>query len=1176
MSTKRSLTRRLMRFIGFGILNLLVLVIVIALVAPMVFDPNDYKDTIAEQFKTRTGRDLTIVGDMSFSVLPWLGVSTGEVRVGHAADSVQTDNAAGNQSFARVSSADVRVKLVPLLSREVQMDTINVRGLEVHLARDVDGRGNWEDLLAHGQSGGDSRGAETPATQEQGHGQDKTGGGLALAAFALGGVHIENAAVTFVDARNKQPISLSAIDLRTGEVSIGEPIDVQVSLRFAHPEGVGKAAGKARLNYDLSAARVSAENLELSTEVEAQALGAGVTSAKINGAVSWDNAAQHVVAKALNFAMSGPIELNGAGDIDLRLREQTVSSPDLQLAVQNLRHGTTTVTVKMNSNVAVNLVSRQLALTGLRGNAQLSGDSIKGEALPVSFGADVTADLPAQWVQVANLKLSAEGLNLAGDVRAESIIDSPVVTGTLAAPQFALDKLLARAGVQLPATRDPKVLKSAAFSGKFKFDGKRLSVAPANLELDDNTLKGTFAATTDGALAFDLSASRLNVDRYLPASAPGAPPPAALGALPVTALRGLDIDGALKVGSLRYSGLDLANVRIGIKAKDSQLHLSPLEAKLYSGNYKGNIRIDARKDQPVMHLNEQIDKVDASALFKALKISTGALDLSGGRTSLVLKTTVTTDTAGKTIRANNIALDGKVSGRAFRRGAVPIKMRGDVSVDLVAKRASMKKASIRFAELNVAGHLDTRFAPGQLQYDGTLDVTPFNARTLASRLGIPLPKTGNRKSLTAIGGKANISGNGRSIKATKMAMKLDSSTIKGDFTVLDFASLALAFNVDVDAINLDHYLPPSAKGKAATPGAAATALPVDLVRSLNLDGQVRIGKLTVSGIKMSKVVVTANAKNGILKLSPLGAALYQGRYDGNVVMDASASAPRISLDETIKGVQIGALLQDVRGNAPLTGATDLRATLTAIGGNTESLKRTVDGNISFAIHDGTIEKVDMVNSMCTTLAALDFDNLNKQTIAAGLIGLLLDSSKSRAPTNSSGSGGTRTEFSEMTGTAILNKGIARNDDLAMSSPIVRVRGAGTIDLPRDRLNYRAEAELVQSCAGIGKRDLAGQIIPVTITGAITNPKVQPQIPTGLINALRKRRPAQQAAPQPTAKTAPAAQAPLTIEQLLNPSTAPAQAPAPVEQAQPQAPAPPPSAKEQRKELLKGLLKGLLK
>ena len=134
----------------------------------------------------------------------------------------------------------------------------------------------------------------------------------------------------------------------------------------------------------------------------------------------------------------------------------------------------------------------------------------------------------------------------------------------------------------------------------------------------------------------------------------------------------------------------------------------------------------------------------------------------------------------------------------------------------------------------------------------------------------------------------------------------------------------------------------------------------------------------------------------------------------------------------------------------------------------------------FAIRDGTLEKVDMVNSMCTTLAALDFDKLNKKTIAAGLVGLLLNSTQKKPAAGAGSSGGERTEFTDLTGTARIAKGIARNDDLAMSSPIVRVRGAGTVDLPRDQLDYRAEAELVQSCAGIGKRDLAGQLIPVTI------------------------------------------------------------------------------------------------
>jgi AsmA protein len=1089
MATKRSPTHRLLRFVGFGLLNLVLLIVVIALVAPLLFDPNDYKDTIAEQVKARTGRELTIVGDMSFTVLPWLDVSTGEVRLGNTAGEPQSNDT--NKPFARLSSADVRVKLVPLLSREVQIDTVNVRGLEVHLARDVNGRGNWEGLAAQADS------AAVPGTQPT---EDSGGGdGIALAAFALGGVHFEDAAVTFIDARSGEQISLSDVDIRTGAVSIGEPVDAQVSLRFAHPAALGKASGKARLSYDHSSKRIAAPGLELSTELEAPALGAGISSAKVSGAVSYDDATRQIIGNSLVFTLSvplpdhstpgAPIEISGAGDVNLRLIEQTVTSSDLQLTVKNLRTGANSASVQLHSDVVVNLTSQQLALTTLRGDAQLSGEPITGGPLPVNFGANVTVDLATQSVQAKNLKLTAEGLSVAGDLFAESLASTPVVSGTLAAPEFALRTVLARFGVALPATRDPKVLKAAAFSGKFKYNGKGISIAPLELQLDGAALRGKLAASTSGALEFDLSTDRLNVDRYLPATAPGAPPPAALGALPVSILRDLDIKGSIKVGALRYSGLDLSKVSVGINAKDAQLRLSPLQANLYGGRYKGNIRIDARNKLPVMYLNEQVSKINADALFKALKVSTGVLDLRGGRTSLTLKTTVTTDAAGKKLRADNVVLDGRVSGRSFKGGAVPFKLHGNVLVDLDAKRASVKKASARFAELKVAGDLETHFAPGKLRYEGALSLTPFNLRKLASRLGVPLPRSANSKAVRSIGGKAKISGNSRSVKASAVTLKLDRSTITGDISVLDFASLALSFNVDVNRINIDDYLPPSAKRKTATPGAAVTALPVDLVRSLNLDGELRIGKLEVSGVKLSKVVVTAKAKSGLLKLSPLGAVLYQGRYDGNVTMDARGAAPRISLDETIKGVQIGALLKDVRGDAPLTGATDLRATLTATGGNTEVLKRTVDGKLSFAIRNGTLEKVDMVNSMCTTLAALDFDNLNKKTITTGILGLLLNATKSKPQTRANAAGSsTRTEFTDMTGTAVIAKGIARNNDLVMVSPIVRVRGAGTINLPSDWLDYRAEAELCKVASESANATSPGSSSPSPSLGQSPNRK----------------------------------------------------------------------------------------
>ena len=60
MNAKRSPSRRLLRYLGLGIINLLVLVVVVAIAAPLLFDPNDYKDTIAAKVKEHTGRDLTL------------------------------------------------------------------------------------------------------------------------------------------------------------------------------------------------------------------------------------------------------------------------------------------------------------------------------------------------------------------------------------------------------------------------------------------------------------------------------------------------------------------------------------------------------------------------------------------------------------------------------------------------------------------------------------------------------------------------------------------------------------------------------------------------------------------------------------------------------------------------------------------------------------------------------------------------------------------------------------------------------------------------------------------------------------------------------------------------------------------------------------------------------------
>jgi len=81
----------------------MVFLIIIAIFSlPFFIDPNNFKPEIAAAVKDKTGRDLTITGELKLSIFPWLGISTGKMALG---------NAAGfqNQPFATLEESDIKV-----------------------------------------------------------------------------------------------------------------------------------------------------------------------------------------------------------------------------------------------------------------------------------------------------------------------------------------------------------------------------------------------------------------------------------------------------------------------------------------------------------------------------------------------------------------------------------------------------------------------------------------------------------------------------------------------------------------------------------------------------------------------------------------------------------------------------------------------------------------------------------------------------------------------------------------------------------------------------------------------------------------------------------------------------------------------------------------------------------
>ena len=117
--------------------GLIGLLIVAAVAAPFFVDLNNYKAEIAQKAKEATGRDLAIDGDISLSILPTPGVVIHGLRFGNAPGGSVPD-------MATLESATVKVALMPLLSKKVEVEEVVLDKPTFIFEKLKDGSGNWQ------------------------------------------------------------------------------------------------------------------------------------------------------------------------------------------------------------------------------------------------------------------------------------------------------------------------------------------------------------------------------------------------------------------------------------------------------------------------------------------------------------------------------------------------------------------------------------------------------------------------------------------------------------------------------------------------------------------------------------------------------------------------------------------------------------------------------------------------------------------------------------------------------------------------------------------------------------------------------------------------------------------------------------------------------------------------
>ena len=190
------------------VLFLVILVVAAVIVLPMVIDPNDYKDEIVQVVKDETGRDLEISKSLNLSVFPWLGLETGGV-------SLSNREGFGDKPFARIEELGLKVKLMPLLSKRIEVDTLVLKGLDLNLVRKKDGQTNWDDLAATDEQ---QKKEAKPADQEASSG---------AVAFTVAGVELANTAISWDDRQAGQQYVLRDVNLVTGSLEPGASVPVK-------------------------------------------------------------------------------------------------------------------------------------------------------------------------------------------------------------------------------------------------------------------------------------------------------------------------------------------------------------------------------------------------------------------------------------------------------------------------------------------------------------------------------------------------------------------------------------------------------------------------------------------------------------------------------------------------------------------------------------------------------------------------------------------------------------------------------------------------------------------------------------------------------------------------------------------------------------------------------------
>ncbi len=268
------------KILGLVLLGLLLIIVALGFALSHLFDPNDYKDEIRQIARDKAHIELTLNGDIGWSLFPWLGLELHDASVATLA--------APTQPFADLQMLGLSVRVLPLLRKEIQMSDVRVEGLNLRLTRDKDGRGNWEDI---GKPAPTAAGTETADTTKPAPvSPEAASQPLKLDIDSL---TVNNARIEYNDEQSGQQLSAESIQMSTGPIheATSTPVKLTAFLGTNKPVMRVKTELDGKLRFDRVLKRYQFEDMKLVGEAAGEPLQGKTVNFSASGQLLVDLAA---------------------------------------------------------------------------------------------------------------------------------------------------------------------------------------------------------------------------------------------------------------------------------------------------------------------------------------------------------------------------------------------------------------------------------------------------------------------------------------------------------------------------------------------------------------------------------------------------------------------------------------------------------------------------------------------------------------------------------------------------------------------------------------------------------------------------------------------------------------------------------------------------------------------